>query len=147
MNSAYFNHEHRSEPRFHPAAAQVCWRKMGSNEFETGELLDVSQTGISFRTESGERPHLSTGDEIDVRYEGYDGSTTHYTVVWEHTGEATSLAVGCARLAGAAEHAHQKRTHYSLVMARVQRRGIARHRPGENESDAIIAGSKASDAA
>jgi PilZ domain len=139
MNSAYFNPEHRCEPRFHPATAQVCWRKMGAEEFETGELLDVSQTGISFRMESDGRARVAAGDEIDIRYEGQDGSTSHYAVVWEHTSEPTSLTVGCTRLSSSGEAA-QKRTRYSLVMARVQRRVTVRHRLAHEESDAVITG-------
>src|SRR5437868_1909053 len=87
----------RSEPRFHPNFEQVRWRKSGCTELEAGELLDVSNMGVSFRVPPGQNAPLTLGEELSVGFLGSENRPARYAVVWEHW-SGDSLAIGCARL-------------------------------------------------
>jgi hypothetical protein len=141
MDNAQPGSEHRHEPRYHPPSEQVCWKKAGCAEVDMGDLIDVSETGLSFLVQQMDAPHLEPGDEISVTYLGYNGRPTHYTVVWEHAMEQ-SLAVGCTRLSSTLPVAKMPPTRYKLVLAKLQRQVVHRHKPGDAEVDSVEMGTK-----
>ena len=97
MQSSKNYFDMRSEPRFRPDFEKLRWQKPGCAEIEAGEILDVSQTGLSFRIPAGEDSPLKAGDEISIGFAGYDDLPENYAIVWEKNAQG-GLAVGCSRL-------------------------------------------------
>jgi PilZ domain len=144
MHSIESTNEHRCEQRFHPDSEHVSWRKVGATGFETGYLVDVSQTGLSFRILPSQVLALEPGDEIAVSYVGHDTHPTNYAVVWEHSMEA-ALSFGCTRVTPAMTVVRPRHAAYRLVLARLQRRVQNRQKIWIDDTDAVVLGSKTSE--
>jgi hypothetical protein len=141
MENGQAGSEHRHEQRYHPSSEQVCWQKTGCAQVDMGDLLDVSEMGLSFLVSRADAPHLEPGDEIAVTYLGYNGRPTHYSVVWEHVTDE-NLSVGCTRLSSTLPVAKMPPTRYKLVLAKLQRQVVHRHKPGSAEADSVVIGAK-----